>query len=66
MRNAMMSVALLASFAGLPLLAGCDKTTSHTKTETKNADGTGAKTESKTTVSPDGTKKTEETKEVKK
>lgn len=52
------TAALLLSFAGVPVLVGCEKTVEEKKVETKQPDGTKTKDESKTTQSPDGSTKT--------
>ena len=52
------TAALLLSFAGVPVLVGCDKTVSEHKDETKTPDGKTVKNESKTTESPNGSTET--------
>ena len=59
-----LTAVMLMSLAGVPFLAGCDKTVSDDSTVKKNADGTVTKDETKVTQQPDGTtvKKEEQSK----
>jgi hypothetical protein len=62
-RMAVICVAIAA--LALPLLVGCDREVSSTKSTSDNKDGTVKSTEKTTTQSPDGTTtKTEETKKT--
>ena len=61
-----MNIALLSCivFAGVPMMVGCDRTTSEKKTSEVQSDGTVKKSEAKTTESPNGTTTTTEKKSV--
>ena len=62
MKRAMLSLAVMIGFAGVPLISGCD-TTEHSKSTEVKSDGTVVKKETKTTENPDGSvTKTEEKK----
>ncbi len=61
MRKLLTSAVLVASFAAIPFVVGCDETLKKDETTKTNADGTTSKEETKVVKKADGTiQKTQE------
>ena len=58
MRKLIFAVVLGCSFVGVPMLTGCDNTTSEKEVKTKQPDGTTTVDKSKTTTDDNGSTKT--------